>query len=174
MAVSVYYWIEHISTISAVPLALVGFGITFWQLFKTRRAALAARIAAENATRNINRGTLIMLLPQLMYVEGELDEAIRRRSLDLTLSSLRTWRSQATQVRGLIALVAPGDNEKVLKSIQSSVSAVVSAKRRLTESPNDDLVAATRVVRKAIAAVTDELGILAVAELAEVGGESQQ
>jgi hypothetical protein len=168
--VSTYSVIEHVSIIGSIPLALTGFGITFWQLLKTKKAAIAARLAAENATRNINRSTFIMLVPQLMTVEGELDEAVRRGSLELTLLSLRTWRSHAVQVRGLLDLVAPGDNPKVLRAIQNSVSSVVSAKSRLTETPGEDLAMATRQVRKAIATVTTELGVLAVAELAEVGG----
>ena len=171
---SAYSWIEHISTIAGIPLALIGFAVTIWQLVKTRGAAVAARLAAEKATKNINRTTLLMLVPQLMNVEGELDEAVRRGNLDLTLISLRTWRSQATQVRGLLDLVAPGDNVKVLRAIQSSVSAAVSVKSRLTEVPNEDLGIITRQARKTIAAVTSELGALAVAEAADLGGGDQE
>ncbi len=67
---SAYSWIEHISTIAGIPLALIGFAVTIWQLVKTRGAAVAARLAAEKATKNINRTTLLMLVPQLMNVEG--------------------------------------------------------------------------------------------------------
>jgi hypothetical protein len=163
-----FYWIvEHVSTISVIPLAIVGFGITWWQIHKTRTAAEAARDAARDTQHGIGRGSLLVLIPQLQRTEEELERAVRSGHHDIALSWLGTWRWQAGQLRGLINVTST--ERDTLKSIQESVVAAADAKAELIASAEADLVIATQDVRTAIAAVTNELGELAVVQGMQIG-----
>jgi hypothetical protein len=169
--VSVYSLIEHISTISAVPFAICGFGITFWQLARTKRAALAAQAAAESAAHTVGKNNLVSLIYKLEPIEGQLENAVKSNCKQWVISILRDWRLQAAEARELIELlkpVAPAKKKSVLRSIQRSVSAVVSAKDRLAESSSVDLEGTTLLAMKALAAANEELRRLAVNVDAEI------
>lgn len=165
-----YWYIEHITIISTIPLALIGFGFTLWQVRKTRTAAEAARDAAKNAQRGIGRGSLLVLIPQLQRTEEELERAVRSGYSDIAMSWLGTWRWQAGQLRGLINVAST--DRAVLRAIQASVVAAAEAKTELVGSIGVDLVIATKDVRTAIAAVTNQLGELAVVQGMQMGQDS--
>jgi hypothetical protein len=163
-----YWYIEHVSAITAIPLAVVGFGFTLWQVRKTRTAAEAAQRAAERAQRGIGRSTLLLLIPQLQRAEEELDRAVETGQQNLVLLWLATWRWQAGQLRGLLKVAAP-DERTILRSIQESIVATVDLKNSLLGIPGSDLIAATKEAREAIAAVTNGLGELAVVQGIQMG-----
>ncbi|MFI7447896.1 hypothetical protein ACIBQX_10400 [Nonomuraea sp. NPDC049714] len=159
--------VEQVANYSAIPLALLGFSFTLWQLLKTRRAAEAARDAARAAQQSIARNSLLMLIPQLQRIEEELDRAVHVSSLELTMAWLTSWRWQAGQVRGYLSVVSVTD-KKVMKVLQSSVMKASVAKTDLIDGAEGlDLVLATKTAREAIAAVTNELGVLAAMQGAQ-------
>jgi hypothetical protein len=167
--VTPYAFVEHATTITAIPLAIIGFGFTLWQVRKTRKAAEAARDAAGLAQRGIGRGNLLVLIPQLQRVEDELERAIHSGHQELALTWIGTWRWQAGQLRGLIQVTAP-TNRKMLKAIQTSMVAASDAKASLVSEKTIDLAAETKGVMSAIAAVTVDLGEIAVIQGMRVGG----
>lgn len=154
--------LDAVNGVTAIPFAVVGFGVTFWQLRKTKDAANAASDAARRAQRQISRGNILMLLPQIQRIEDELERAIQLDQVQLAISWLATWRWQAGQLRGLL----PNENNqrrRLHRSLQASISVAAETKIRLLDPAQaSDLVAITNAVRAAIAAVTNELGALAV------------
>ncbi|MGX4657546.1 hypothetical protein ACWCHM_28070 [Micromonospora sp. SCSIO 07396] len=162
--------IGHVADISAVPVAIIGFGVTYNQVKKTRKAAEAAESAARNSQKAIGRSSLLGLIPQLQRVEEELDRAIRSGSEPVVASSLQSWRWQAGQVRGLLQ-VGKLARRELLVDIQDSVSAASQAQIELSGSGGDlNLAAATKDVRDAIAKVTNELGAIATVQGIQAGG----
>ncbi|GHJ10925.1 hypothetical protein TPA0907_52920 [Micromonospora humidisoli] len=162
--------IGHVADISAVPIAIIGFGVTYNQVKKTRKAAEAAESAARNSQTAIGRSSLLGLIPQLQRVEEELDRAIRSGSEPVVASSLQSWRWQAGQVRGLLQVGKLASRE-LLVDIQDSVSAASQAQIELSGSGGDlNLATATKDVRDAIAKVTNELGAIATVQGIQAGG----
>ncbi len=151
--------VENASLYSSIPFAIIGFGITYWQLIKTRNAAQAATQAAYNAQRQLARNHIIILLHQLPRAEEELDRAISSGSVESTAAWLNTWRVQAGQLRGLLKDddgVDPGFSA----NIQSSIVDAAGAKDKILRRPGPDLSGNTRQARTSIGRVTNEIGEL--------------
>lgn len=161
---------EQVANYSAIPLALIGFGLTLWQLAKTKRAAEAAQESARSAQVAISRNHLLILIPQLQRIEEELERSVRANSIELTLSWLANWRWQAGQLRGFL-LASSYDDEKTMRALQSSIAKAAVARKAIIDSKHGDLLKATRPARDAIAVVTNELGMLAAHQGIKTGGQ---
>jgi hypothetical protein len=153
---------DQVSTLLSIPLALVGFGVTIWQLVKTKNAAEAARGSAESAMRQIRRVSLASLLPQLHRIEDEIDRAVRADSVDLLLAWLSIWRWQAGELRGHLDSKIPAER-KIMKSIQASMTIAAEVKGQIIDKRDGSLGVVTVGLRGAIASATKELGSLAAA-----------
>jgi hypothetical protein len=163
-----YDLVEHAATITAIPLALAGFGATIWQTTRARKAAEAASAAATSAKVQMSRANLLLLIPQLQKAEEELERAVTERSLSASIYWLSAWRWQAGLLRAYLSITAPSDR-KVLKLIQSSLTIAGSTKNGLVGNISADLIKDTLAVRDAIVLVTTELGALAATQSSEVG-----
>jgi hypothetical protein len=155
--------VELAAAYATIPLAIVGFGFTIYQISKTRKAAEAAADAARSTQYGIIRNSLLILIPQLQRVEEELERAVRAESDDLVVTWLSNWRWQAGQVRGLLAQASP-QNRKVLSSLQSSIAMAAQVKSAIIDGPLEELPIITKAARDAIADVTNELGALAATQ----------
>ncbi|WP_344398321.1 hypothetical protein [Actinomadura alba] len=164
-----YSFVERAANLTSIPFALIGFGVTFWQLSKTKKAAESARDAAKIAQGEMSRASLLTLIPQLQRVEEELERAVRLNSSELVISWLANWRWQAGQVRGLLMVISPND-KKTLKAIQASVAAAALVKSSLIDDPDLDLSASTKPARDAMSIVTNEIGALATTHQIQTGG----
>jgi PIN domain nuclease of toxin-antitoxin system len=166
-AVSVYNIIDAVTTVSGIPLALAGFGVTFWQAREAKRAAEQARDAAESTRDRLIRSSLISLIHQLAKTEEELDQAVRDGESGIAISWINTWKWQASQAKGLIKASNNGE-QKVLKALQTSIIAAGEAKNTLISNPSD-LVSDTASVRSAIVKVTGEIGHMVASLGFEIG-----
>jgi hypothetical protein len=155
-----YWWIDHISTILSVPLAVLGFGLAIWQIVKTRRAADAAKAAALLALNQVRQLNLAGLLPQLTRIDDEIDRAVQDDSAEILRFWLSQWKWQAGVARGLLDS-GNRDEEKIMRLIQSSIVAASDVRRELFGVPSGQLVAATTDLRRSVGRVTSELGMLA-------------
>ncbi|GAB1821684.1 hypothetical protein [Herbidospora sp. RD11066] len=161
--------VELVANYSAVPLSLLGFALTLWQLLKARRAAEAARDAALQAQGAIRKNSVLMLIPQLLRTEEELDRAVRDSSVELTMVWLTSWKSQASQLRGFLELSSL-ENNAVMKALQSSVAKATIVRLDLTQHTNGiNLIMATRAARESISQVTVELNALAAVQTTQIG-----
>ncbi|MFC7933549.1 hypothetical protein [Streptomyces cinereoruber] len=164
---SVYNAIDTVTTVSGIPLALAGFGATFWQTRKARKAAEQARDAAESTRDKLIRSSLISLIHQLSKTEEELDQAVSNGETGVAISWINTWKWQASQAKGLIKASNSGE-QKVLKALQTSIVAAGEAKNTLISNPVD-LVSDTASVRAAIVKVTGEIGHMVASLGFEIG-----
>lgn len=150
---------DYISTTLSIPIAAAGFYIAIKQINKTKVAAEAARDAAETARKQVGRGSLLVLLPQLQRTEEELERAINLDSRDLCATWLNTWRWQAGQLKGHLRRITT-DTATLETTIQASVVASANAKNNLMGPEPGDLKKSTSTARRSIAAVTSEIGDL--------------
>lgn len=142
-----------------IPLAVAGFGATYYQALRARGASEAARDAAQSAEQTISRNHLLVLLPQLQRVENDLDFAVEQGDRKLASFLMSNWRWQAGQLRGF--LKDDPQNRKTLKAIQTSITLAASAKIDVLDTANP-VAKTARPVQDAIAAVTGDLGHLTV------------
>ncbi|WP_141725409.1 hypothetical protein [Micromonospora pallida] len=159
----------HAADVSAIPVAATGFGLTLWQLRKTRKAAEAARDAAKTAQAAISRSNVLVLIPQLQRTEEELERAVLAKSKPLIRSHLQSWRWQAGQMRGLLKFGGLAGDD-LLTDIQISVSGASEIASELVGSIDVDLAELTKPVREAIARVTNELSAVASMQGIQAGG----
>ena len=167
-----YWWIDHSSAIASLPLALVGFGITIWQLLKTRTAAESAHAAAIKAMAQVSRMTLIGLLPQLRQIDDEMDRAIKEKATEPLRFWISQWKFQASQVRGHLA-EHDREEAKLMRAIQASLSAASDLRQALHGMPADQLPATSQDLMKNVNKITAELGTLAARKSVETEGSNQ-
>lgn len=151
--------VDKVSTFASIPLATIGFGIAFWQINKTKKAAEAARDAAQESAIDVSRSNIVAIISELHRIETEIERAVETRSLPLFFSWSNTWRRQAGRLTGYITFINPDEN-KITVLLQESIAFAAIVKDQLTTREPNDLIRATRNVRAAIANVTNELGAL--------------
>jgi hypothetical protein len=160
VGVDVPNWLEDLNGWASIPLAVAGFLIAIRQIQKTLAAAQAAKSAAENASTQIGQNLLLLVLPQLVQIETNLEWAVARNDRDAAIHYLSAWRWQASQVRG--HLIGREDTQEVfLVQLQSSIATAADTKLALQDL-SADVAKRSRSVQKTIALVTGSLGELSV------------
>jgi hypothetical protein len=84
--------VGHIADVTAVPGLALGFGLTFWQLRKTRTSAEAARDASRGTQLRMNRVFLLTMAPSVTQAEDELTRALHAGERDRIGLALQNWR----------------------------------------------------------------------------------
>ena len=135
---------------------MIGFGFAFWQLSKTKTAALAAERAALGAENQIGSNLLLVVLPQLTQIETHLEWAVSRGDRDAVIHYLGAWRWQAGQVRGHL-LRRDDPALDFITKIQSSIATAADTKL-LLQDVTTDVVKRSKSAQKSISAVTGMVG----------------
>ncbi|MCI4657555.1 hypothetical protein [Cryobacterium zhongshanensis] len=143
---------------ATIPLAIVGFLIALQQISKTRDAAEAAKDAAEAATKHIGSNLLLVVLPQLVQIETNLEWAVGRGDRNAAIHYLGAWRWQAGQVRGHL-MTKKSPHAEFLAQLQTSIAIAADTKLAL-QDPAADIPRRTKSVQKMIALVTGMVGEL--------------
>ena len=144
-----------------IVLTVLGFGVTLFQLRRTRAAVAATK-------QDVMRNQLLILVPQLQRVENDLERAVDGDERVLVRYQLEAWRWQASQLRGLVSSAISREHP-IIRDLQESVSLASQAKIALTNTTKP-IKAATRALRQSIAAVNDQCATLA-AEVSSNPGE---
>ena len=151
-------WLGPLNSWASIPLQIVGFTIAIWQIRKTRKAADAAKEAVLGAELQIGSNLLLVILPQLTQIEGNLEWSISNANRNAVVHYLGSWRWQAGQVRGHLERHGEGD-EAFLTLLQTSIATAADTKLEL-QDPKADLMKRTRAALKSIAEVTGLVGEL--------------
>lgn len=159
-----------LNTWVAVPLSVLGFSVTLYQLKKTKAAAKAAEDAVTNASAAFNNNLLLSLLPQLLRIESEIDGAVLNGHRQLVAHYIGQWRWQASQLKGLLD---SGDAEgrRVGKALQLSIAICATQKFEVANSAVT-LEVAARPVQEAVAKVTGDIGMITT-QRAIAGGKPE-
>lgn len=158
-------WLDAVNGWATIPLAILGFIIAMHQIKKTLVAAEAAQTASESTVNQIGQNLLLLILPQLVQIEANLEWAVARKDREAAIHYLSAWRWQASQVRG--HLVGSEEAQEVfLVQLQSSIATAADTKLALQDK-DADVPKRTRSVQKSIALVTGLLGEISVKKTLE-------
>lgn len=143
----------------AMPVAVLGFSITLYQLKKTKDAAEAAESAVKNASSAFNNNLLLSLLPQLLRIESEIDGAVANGHRELVSHYIAQWRWQAGQLKGLLNNGVDADIKRVGKALQTSI-AICATQKFDVANVSITLEIAARPIQDAVAKVTGDIGMI--------------
>lgn len=118
--------LDNISTLSAILLAAIGFGFAYWQILKTKNAAIAAREAISSTEHAIAKNKMLSLGPHLRRIALALDNAIDRDSAELVLLQFDEYRYHVAELRGALDELDLPD-EDLRKRIQDSIGQLTVA-----------------------------------------------
>jgi hypothetical protein len=137
-------------------LTILGFGLTFWQLYRTKRVAEATQDTVYRATDRVRYNQLLVLLPQLQNLEPELDNAVREDDGRIAARTLVRWNQLASQVEGILSTM--GDEYvELAQNLKEACESAATAKGELVDEIS--LVKdVTRDVRKSISSLLVALG----------------
>jgi hypothetical protein len=145
----------------SIPIALAGFGLTYWQARKARTAAEAAKTAADSAKNQFRLVSAASLLPQLSQLEEAVVVAARTKSPEMLTHVLGSWLWQAALCRGYLDSTRP-EEDAVMKKLQKSITTASTLKVAAASfDGNTDWHLTTEPARKSIADVTQRLGTIA-------------
>ena len=143
-------WVNLLANVTAVAVAILGFGLAIWQLVRAARAAEGAAAAASKTQ-------MLGLIQALRDVEHALDRAVENDSRDAAQRATRDWRQLAIEIHTLLSAESSVEPQ-LLDRIRTSLRIASSTKEELLgDTP---VGVATEKLRAEISLVCDETGLL--------------
>lgn len=135
-----------------LAIALVGFGVTIYQVVKTRSAAKAATAALTTAQGQLAKRALLAIGPQLQSIQLDLGYTMKKNNADIAERTLVRFGLIAREASGLLITLGVG-HEDLAERMRAAAheATVVKAAMSTTKSPDVVLLA------KAISAEVDAL-----------------
>lgn len=157
-------WVEWFSVIGVLA-AVIGVILTWFQARGAKNNASDAKVAAEAASAAVDRtqrqlraNQMLVLIPQLRWVAGELDAAISSDDRDLTRRHLDSWRWQAGHVNGLLKDETPTPRA-ILKSLQDSVGLATTATSALLKDNAKPVFECCELARASIGEACNQMNV---------------
>lgn len=134
-------------------LTVAGFVLTIWQAVRARRAAVAARDAAQDVAARLGDLLLVSLLPQLRAAEADLRYARARNDPESAIRAIVNWRDAIGDVSGHLSArgLASRDDDLLIATCTG-----------LAHTSEDLLVQGSGSVHDAVAELLREVGDLSV------------
>jgi hypothetical protein len=148
-------WVDWI-TVIALPLALAGLCLTWWQAKAAADSAKAAQRAVRRTEQQIRANQLMVLAPQLSWTVAELDSAIRDDNPELAQRDLNSWRWQASRIQGILSAAEPGER-KLREALQEGVGQAQIAGSILMTDKGVPVAARCMQARNKVVAASDDL-----------------
>ena len=117
-----------------LAVSVVGFGLTIWQLIRTANASVATRVAIEATARRMSLNHLLVLLPQLRVIEGDLDAAMADEDRKLAIRTLVAYTHTANQVASLLEGEGAAVDTELITRLRDSATEAGRAKSALVTS----------------------------------------
>lgn len=118
--------------ISGLAIGVVGFTFTIWQLFRTRKAAVAAKEAAQKTQSSLQSNVMLVDISACIGMIEEIKTSIRNMQYNAALIRVTDLTSQLIQIRQL-----PDFSNQVGRKMQSIVSQL-SILRNTLEARNNE------------------------------------
>jgi hypothetical protein len=143
---------------TAIDLVLVIYAIV--QLRRTRDVV-------EETQRHLAQNHILTLLPQLQWIEQDLEAAVKDDNRDMCLYLVAVWRRQAGTLRGILDDdLAP--HQALASAIDNTLELSGNTKTGLREATKPILVV-TKSLMKSIASVTSAAAVLSGSMASHVG-----
>lgn len=127
----------------------VGLVIAIVQLLRTKRAVTVATEAIGRTEQALALNQVLVLLPQLTRLEGDLDAAVLTNTRDAVVRYLVEWRRVAMELHGLTRHQSYAIDEE-LAQLRGSAVAAAATKLQLINHADQSLTHATLAVRREI------------------------
>lgn len=88
-------------------LGVAGLLLALYQIRKVERAAIAAKLAAEQSVRQVNTVSLLVLVPELALIDHELHLVAQTEDTREAQRLVREWMATASDLRGLLKAHRP-------------------------------------------------------------------
>lgn len=127
-------------------LAVAGFSIVIYQLWRTGRIATSTKRAVVSTVGRLSTYNFLLLLPELIMVEQDLERASLSDDEPETSRLLREWQVRASEMRGVL-LAEQVRVDGLPELIQASLVATTRAQSKI--SKGSGVRAATAAARAA-------------------------
>lgn len=134
------------------PLGIVAFGMAWWQLGRTKKSADAARDAVRDTQRQLADNHLLVLVPQLVQAQRDVQTAADRGDHEGCQRSLDEWRDVANNVKTLLR--KKGERADLVDRLAEAVAFVVTARDAL-EDHERSVISSTAHARDRIRSAGD-------------------
>ncbi|SDH99566.1 hypothetical protein SAMN04488693_1051 [Arthrobacter subterraneus] len=148
---------------AGLMVGFVGLAIAIWQIIKTRGAVETAKTTIEESVSGLRAGSLLLLTQQLGACEAELVQAMRASNGSLFVKLCSQWKSEASQLRGLLSSDETIESD-YLRDIQHSIGCAGTVGIHYAETPETEsfeLQDQAHAVLLAVDKVTGEFGFIA-------------
>jgi len=139
---------------------LIGLVLALAQLLQVGRLASATHRAVTDMARRTGNYSVLLLVPRLVAIEHDCENAASKGDVERTIDALRQWRDGASELRGYLGS-DPSIPEAILTAVQTSLSSATRAKAQVVNEPGNDILDATRVARGNMTKVCEEVSTLA-------------
>lgn len=158
------FWAINVGDVAGfigLLIGIVGFGVTIWQLVKTRDAAESAVEAARAATATSRTYAVLLLSPQFEKCEAQIESAAFQGDRSALFERLREWRSICAEL-GAFLDDYPVAKDDIVVSIGKSLKHIDPMKSRVTKATDtSSLVDLTEKFRNSSSEVASKVVELA-------------
>jgi hypothetical protein len=149
---------DAIGTWLGIALAVAGFGVTWWQLWRTRTAAEAARAAVTATETRLATNHLLILLSQLQQIDAEMEAACASGERDAVVRALLRWTNVGSECLGI--LKNRNADRELRDAIREAVDLAAPARAMLTVRRRTNAASATVEVRAAMGRASNAASVL--------------
>ncbi|WP_056218951.1 hypothetical protein [Microbacterium sp. Root61] len=136
-------------------VAILGFGLAFWQLVRTANATVASNKALQ---RRLLHNDLLVMLPEVHALEDAVDRAARVGERDDVSMALVSYSRRVTSMVGALKSDAALKDHKVTKALAAAAKAAGELKATLYDVEKPDVRALVRPVQVKIQTASRETG----------------
>lgn len=119
--------------LGSLVVGVLGFSLTFWQLRRTRKAAYAAEMAAQDTQSKIQSNIMLVDLSKCTGIIEEIKTSVRSNRYQAALVRVGDLISQLIQVRKLL-----GSRQDMIK-LQSMVSQLSILRNTMEEKDSGSI-----------------------------------
>lgn len=155
--------------IAALGVSVVGFGVTIFQLVRTKNATVAATDALQLAATRMSVNHLLVLLPQFRLFETELDSAMTINDKTAAARTLLSYSQAANQVASLMENISYPVDDTFLVSLRESAQEASLAKAAIVSGTTKAVRLTAKLAAEKINAVSMTAAGLTASYQSKVG-----
>lgn len=143
--------------VASLVVTAVGFTVAVYQLRRTANATEATERAVERTEYRMALNHLLVLVPQFMIVESELDVSADENDRRLAIRALQSWTRVGSQAAGLLKSQL-GQEVELIERIEASVREASAAKASLIDKPGTSTKSLTKDIRASLSDLASQFG----------------
>lgn len=154
------YW-GNVSSIGGVLVSLIGFGLTIRNVLQSKKAAVEAKQAAENARSEIHRTDAIIVLAEAATAMEEIKRLQRQKAWAILPDRYSALRNALTAIRTSQTQLTEQQKSSLLGAIEQFRSIENRIDRSLVDDQiNANMPALNKIVSQQIDKITEILTCL--------------